>query len=82
MTENISFRKLVRLLTQDLYLDYKMRGSHYIFRKPGTDLLVTIQPYGSDGVKAYQLKQLERALVDRGLVSAERWNTLLRKARK
>ena len=82
MSETVSFQRLVRVLTDELGLDLRVRGSHHLFTKRGSDLLLNLQPYGDDEVKRYQLAQLEQALRDWGVASQERWAELLRKAQR
>ena len=52
MSETVSFQRLVRVLTDELGLDLRVRGSHHLFTKRGSDLLLNLQPYGDDEVKA------------------------------
>ncbi len=64
---NIRFSELCTLLRQ-LGFDERIRGSHHIFRRPGTREKVNLQPYGSNA-KAYQVRQVRKILVKYGITN-------------
>lgn len=51
---NIRFSELCTLLRQ-LGFDERIRGSHHVFRRPGTREKINLQPDGSNA-KAYQVR--------------------------
>jgi predicted RNA binding protein YcfA (HicA-like mRNA interferase family) len=40
-----------------------MKGSHHIFRRPEVPVLLNLQPERDGKTKAYQIRQLRRALI-------------------
>jgi hypothetical protein len=58
---NIAFDEL-RTLLRSLGFSENVRGSHYIFRRPGVVELVNLQRSGSTA-KAYQVQQVRRILL-------------------
>jgi len=59
---NISFDELIGIL-QHLGLNYRVKGSHYIFGKVGTDLLINLQRDGKMA-KVYQVQQVRKKLTE------------------
>jgi hypothetical protein len=40
----------------------RVKGSHYIFKRRGISVLINLQPESNGRAKAYQIRQLRRAL--------------------
>jgi predicted RNA binding protein YcfA (HicA-like mRNA interferase family) len=64
---NVLFSELCGLLRQ-LGFNERIRGSHHIFRRPGTREKINLQPDGSDA-KAYQVRQVRKILVKYGITN-------------
>ncbi len=62
---NISFDDLCQLLSY-LGFDKRVRGSHHIFRRAGTEERINLQREGSKA-KPYQVKQVRAVIVKYGL---------------
>ncbi len=58
---NISFSDLC-LLLHHLGFDERVRGSHHIFTRPGTQEILNLQPKGANA-KAYQVKQVRNVIL-------------------
>ena len=58
---NIAFSDLVRLLNR-LGFTRRIRGSHYIYTKPGIEEILNLQPKGSKA-KPYQVKQVRHVIL-------------------
>lgn len=59
---NVRFSDLVRLL---LALDYELRriqGDHHLFKHPGIDKKLNLQPGRSGDAKNYQVRQVADAI--------------------
>lgn len=58
---NIPFEQLCQLL-ENMGFEKRIRGSHHIFTKEGTEEILNIQPKGSKA-KAYQVKQIREVIL-------------------
>lgn len=56
------FQDVVRFL-QTTGWALRMKGSHHIFRRPEVPALLNFQPETDGKAKAYQIRQLRRALI-------------------
>lgn len=59
---NVRFTDLVRLLEA---LDYELRrvqGDHHLFKHPGIDRKLNLQPDSSGDAKSYQIRQVGDAI--------------------
>lgn len=66
---NISFSDLVKLL-ESLGFDHRQKGSHNIFTKLGVTERINLQD-SSGNAKAYQISQVRKALIEKGLTGNE-----------
>lgn len=62
---NISFDGLCGLL-RHLGFDERVRGSHHIFSREGTEEILNLQPLGAKA-KAYQVKQVRSVILRYGM---------------
>ncbi|PZO45969.1 MAG: toxin HicA [Phormidesmis priestleyi] len=58
---NIPFDQLCQLL-KNIGFEERIRGSHHIFTKEGTEEILNIQPKDSKA-KAYQVKQIRQVIL-------------------
>jgi predicted RNA binding protein YcfA (HicA-like mRNA interferase family) len=62
---NIRFDELCHLLER-LGFSMQVRGSHHVFRRPGTAEKLNLQPQ-SGKAKPYQVRQIRKVLVHYGI---------------
>ncbi len=62
---NINFNDLCNSL-ENLGFTKRIKGSHFIFRKDGIDMMITLQKDGSKA-KSYQLKQIRKLIIENNL---------------
>jgi predicted RNA binding protein YcfA (HicA-like mRNA interferase family) len=67
---NISFAQLCQVLRR-LGFQERIRGSHHIFTREGTEEILNLQPRENKKAKAYQVEQVRNVIVRYGLGSHE-----------
>lgn len=62
---NINFRELCSFL-ESIGFEIRTKGSHFIFRKIGIPMMITLQNDGTEA-KPYQIKQIRKLLINYNL---------------
>jgi predicted RNA binding protein YcfA (HicA-like mRNA interferase family) len=45
----------------------RIKGDHHIFKRPGLAVLINLQPESNGRAKAYQIRQIRRAIIQHNL---------------